>query len=223
MCPRITVVEPALNNFNAMNAVFPAQQPGGATPTQLALAEVLKHLKPASQQLDANVGPTYVVLATDGQPNGCDFAGGGTDQNAENQVYDAVKQITGTGTKLFAISLAGGDTMLQAHLDMVAMLGNTGSPPFSPMNKDDLVKTFEDIIGGAVGCDVRLNGKVTKGSECQGYVQVNGVDLPCNDPNGWSLKDEQTIQITGTACDSFKVDSQAQLHASFPCDVFIPD
>jgi hypothetical protein len=131
--------------------------------------------------------------------------------------------IANTGTKMFVISLAGDDMGLQAHLQQVAMIGNTGKPPFTPMNKDDLVKAFQEIIGGAVGCSVRLNGKVKAGSECLGYVNVNGVDLPCNDPNGWKLKDEQTVEITGTACDKFKSDTAAQLHANFPCSVFVPD
>ncbi|HEX2675194.1 MAG TPA: hypothetical protein VHM19_01105 [Polyangiales bacterium] len=225
MCPVLTIVDPALNNYNNMNAVFPNTEPGGSTPTQLALDQVSMRVSAQPQMLDKDQGPTYVVLATDGQPNGCGVTGGtmgGSDPAAEQAVYDQVTKIVGTGTKLFAISLAGNDANLQAHLDQVAMLGGTGKPPFTPMNRDDLVTTFQDIIGGA-GCEVKLSGKVTVGSECQGSVQINGTALTCNDPNGWKLKDEQTIQITGTACDDFRSNKQAQLHASFPCGVFIPD
>lgn len=221
-CPRLVVVEPMLNNFPNIDPAYPAAPLGGSTPTHKALEAVVTRLQNQPQTLDMpEVGPTYVVLATDGQPN--DFCGGTAAADPAGAVLAATQTIAATGTPLFVISLAGGDAALQAHLEQVAMAGGTGKPPFTPMSKDELVQTFQDIIGGAVGCDVRLNGKVTPGSECQGYVNIGGVDLPCNDPNGWRLKDEQTVEITGTWCDAFKADTSAMLHASFPCDVFKPD
>jgi hypothetical protein len=219
-CPRLVVVEPALNNFTAMDAAYPQQPLGGSTPTHKALDAVATRLTGQPVVLDQNIGPTYVVLATDGQPN--DFCANAS-PDAAAAVLQSATSIAATGTKMFVISLAGNDAALQAHLEQVAMIGNTGKPPFTPMNKDDLVKTFEEIIGGAVGCEVRLNGKVMLGSECQGYVKVNGNNLLCNDANGWRLKDEQTVELTGTACDAFKGDNMAQLIANFPCGVFVPD
>ncbi|HEX7476716.1 MAG TPA: hypothetical protein VF331_02815 [Polyangiales bacterium] len=53
-------------------------------------------------------------------------------------------------------------------------------------------------------------------------MSVNGKNLACNDPNGWHLRDAQTIELSGTACDAFKADVTAQLHAAFPCTVFTP-
>lgn len=222
-CPRLVIVEPMLNNFVNLDPAYPAMPLGGSTPTHRALEAIVTRLQTQPPVLDAvDVNPTYVVLATDGQPN--DFCGGvAASADPPGAVIAATQAIAATGTPMFVISLAGGDANLQAHLEQVAMAGGTGKPPFTPMNKDDLVKTFQDIIGGAVGCEVRLNGKVTPGSECLGYVQIGGVDLPCDDPNGWRLKDEQTVEITGTWCDMFKTDKSAMLHASFPCGVFRPD
>jgi hypothetical protein len=88
------------------------------------------------------------------------------------------------------------------------------------MNKADLIKAFQDIIGPVASCDVKLNGMVKMGSECKGSIQINGVELPCNDPNGWSLKNASTITIAGTACDTYKADSKTLLEANFPCDIF---
>ena len=221
-CPRLVVVEPTLNNFAAMDPAYPAAPLGGSTPTHNALDAVLTRVTTPAPSPDGIISPTYVVLATDGQPN--DMCSGGIGADASPLVLAAAQKIADTGTKMYVISLAGGDAALQAHLEQVAMIGGTGKPPFTPMSKDDLVKTFEEIVGGAVGCQIHLNGKVTLGSECSGYVNVGGAgDLPCNDPNGWHLKDEQTVEITGTACDAFKANKEASLHASFPCDVFTPD
>ena len=79
------------------------------------------------------------------------------------------------------------------------------------------------IIGGAVGCQVFLNGEVTPGMECLGYVEVNGMDVPCNDPNGWKLIDERTIELQGAACENFIASPEVTLRAGFPCGVFRPD
>ena len=224
MCPRLVKVDPALNNYNAINdpANYPAMPLGGSTPTHNALDAVLPFVATPPQTPDGTVSPIYVVLATDGQPN--DFCSGGIGADASALVLTAAQKIADTGTKMYVISLAGGDAALQAHLEQVAMIGGTGKPPFTPMNKADLLQTFQEIIGGAVGCEIRLNGKVTPGQECAGYVNIKGIgQLTCNDPNGWRLKDEQTIEITGTACEKFRATKDASLDANFPCDVFTPE
>jgi hypothetical protein len=86
------------------------------------------------------------------------------------------------------------------------------------MNKADLVQTFKDIVGSAPVCDVVLNGKVKPGIECMGQIRVNGVALPCNDPNGWALKDPSTVSIQGTACEEYRNNRSAILEADFPCE-----
>ena len=91
------------------------------------------------------------------------------------------------------------------------------------MTKDELVMTLATIIGGAIGCQVFLNGEVTAGMECRGYVQVNGVFLPCNDPDGWHLVDPSTIELTGKACTDFMSSPDVTLKAGFPCGVFRPE
>jgi hypothetical protein len=134
-----------------------------------------------------------------------------------------VQTLAAAGNKTYVMSLAGDDAALNAHLSQVAQAGMTGKPPFKPANKEQLIQVFRDIIGPGAACDIRLNGKVTMGSECKGKLQINGVDLPCNDPggNGWVLKDMSTISITGSPCDMLKMSDSAVLHADFPCDIFM--
>jgi hypothetical protein len=221
-CPNITIVGAALNNQPALAAMYPMTELGGSTPTHYALGTTMDGLLMANMQTpDGDKKPMYVVLATDGQPN--DFCNSAAMLNPEQEVINQVTRGAMAGIKTFVISLAGDDMALQAHLQQVAMAGGTGQPPFTPMNKDDLVSTFVQIIGGAIGCQVTLNGKVSPGGECMGYVQVNGANLPCNDPNGWHLKDERTVELQGSACMDFLNNPLAQLHADFPCGVFVPD
>lgn len=221
-CPRLATADPALDNFSTIDGMYPQQPLGGTTPTHQALQWANDNLVDTDTvSLDMDIGPQYVILATDGAPN--DFCDGGVGEDASSQVLDAANAAAAKGVKMFVISLAGDDPNLQAHLEQVADIGGTGEAPFTPMSKDDLVNVLTQIIGGAVGCDIALNGAIQPGQECSGIVEVNGVSLPCNDPNGWQLKNESTIELVGTACDDFKGNVDALLHADFPCGVFAPD
>jgi Mg-chelatase subunit ChlD len=221
-CPRIITIDPTLDNFAALDQAYPAMPLGGSTPTHSALQSVMDNVTMQVENApDQDIGPQYVVLATDGEPN--DLCSGDLALDVRPGVIAAVEQGAAAGVKTFVISLAGQDAALQAHLEQVAAAGNTGQAPFTPTSKDDLVAVLTEIIGGAVTCAVRLNGEVDAGAECRGTVEVNGNALPCNDPNGWRLLDASTIELTGQACDDFRVNPDALLRADFPCGVFRPE
>ena len=230
-CPRLVSVEPARNNFEAINMAYPLDPLGGSTPTDKALDAVIQHLpNMANVGPDVMISPTAVVLATDGEPNdlcggGGGFLGalGGGGVDVKGNVIRNVQTLAAAGNKTYVISLAGDDAGLNAHLQQVAQTGMTGKPPFVPASKEELIQVFRDIIGPGAACDIRLNGKVKMGSECKGKLQINGVDLPCDDPSGvgWVLKDESTISIVGSSCEMLKMSDAAVLHADFPCDIFV--
>lgn len=217
-CPRLVSVEPAKDNFMAIDAMYPKEPLGGSTPTHKAIQAVVGHLPQGGmQQLDTHVNPTIVVLATDGAPNDfCSMAFFPPDPSPE--VIQGVQQLAQNEVKTYVISLAGDDQNLTQHLTQVAAAGGTMKPPFLPTDKDSLVQAFKDIIGPETSCDVVLNGKVKPGIECMGKIEINGVQLGCNDPNGWMLKDPSTVTIQGTACQMYKMDQSSVLHADFPCE-----
>jgi hypothetical protein len=115
---------------------------------------------------------------------------------------------------------------------------NPDAKAFSPMAPDELANTLTLLVGGAIGCEVQLDGEVTVGRECLGTVQMNGNALPCcretggswmcnnaavTDASGWRLKDARTVELVGTECVNFLTATEASLEARFPCDVFSPD
>jgi hypothetical protein len=219
-CPRIISVEPKKDNYNDISMVFGTDPLGGSTPTDKALQAVISHLPMGGQPvLDGTVSPTIVVLATDGEPN--DYCNNDRMRDVKPDVIAAVKQLLAVNLKTYVISLAGDDTALNQHLVDVAAAGGTGKAPFIPMNKDQLIQTFRDIIGTGAACEFTLTGKVKMGLECMGKIEINGTALPCNNDNGWRLKDESTVTITGTACEMYKMNSAAVLHAEFPCEAQI--
>lgn len=229
-CPRLVTVEPALNNFAALDSLIPMLPPGGSTPTHKALAQVLSHLPAATMLPDGTVEPTYVVLATDGAPNdycrgmgGNPFGGVGADPIQE-EVVRLTTQMAAQGIPVYVISLAANDQRLSTHLADVARAGGTMKPAFTPQDKAQLVQTFLDIIGPEIGCVVKLTAGhgVMPNAACLGTVKLNDQALACDNDNGWRLIDSKTIEITGTACEEYKTQNNARLTAYFPCELQIP-
>jgi hypothetical protein len=219
-CPNVVSVPTALNNAMAITAMYPTMELGGSTPTHKALTQVVDGLLEQTASPDANLQPQYIVLATDGEPN--ELCANASGVNPQEEVIAQVTRAADENIKTFVISLAGDDAALMNHLVAVAEAGKTNNPPFSPMNKQDLVSTLGQIIGGAVGCEVFLNGKVMAGQECGGNVNVNGAPLACGDPNGWALRDASTLVLQGEACTKFLNDPYSMLTADFPCGTFSP-
>jgi hypothetical protein len=220
-CPRLITVDPALNNYNAIGVQYNYQNahPGGMTPTDKALAAAYASISTSSQSvLDLPHPPSKtVVLCTDGEPNDC---GNPLVFNTQGSI-DQVTAAANNGIKTYVVGVAV-TPQAQAFLDQLAQIGNTGATvAFSPTTKDELVKTLTEIIGGAVSCQVELNGKVTVGKECLGKVYLDSVELKCNDANGWKLADETHLELGGTACQKLQSDDTAMLSGKFPCGVIV--
>jgi hypothetical protein len=224
-CVQLVTVQPELNNHAALLAQYPTAPIASGTPTDKALDHVVTTL-PISNQMsgpDEISSPIYVVLATDGSPN--DMCGGGFGFGGPGQVEQRVVDVTTKGTEngmlMYVISMAGDDANLQAHLEQVAAATASKTPPFVPATQQELVKTFQDIVGGA-SCQIDLNGKVETGQECKGEVSLNGTKLDCGSDNGWRLVDPDTFSLTGSACSSF-TSQTSTVFASFPCEIFVLD
>ena len=245
-CPQlIELLPPKRGNAMAIDMTFPPTELGGSTPTDKAMAHVMDMLIPMIQQQGPDtkaMGPVYVILATDGAPNDICVGGLGGDGSVQRQgVVAAVDRGAQAGITTWVISLADGDPTLQAHLDEVARHGDPKNPmakTFTPTDPGALISTLSGLLGGAIGCNISLNGKVTEGLECSGTVMMGPNKLPCCQtpqgkgatcdgaptatPNGWRLNDPSTIELIGETCTEFLVGADSSLDAQFPCDVFIP-
>jgi hypothetical protein len=215
LCPRVIVVPPALDNYQAIAAAYPAEPTGASTPTHYALLDLQKRITAA-----ASSDPSFVLLATDGKPNLCDFHDGiPASVLTEQEAVDTVAQLATAGTKTYALSMAGDDADLQAHLQAVAQAGGTGSNVFSPSNQDALVDALTQIFGGTQSCAVKVEGTIVAGKECSGDVTLNGQPLACDAADGYRIgADKQTLELQGAACAALRREPESQLSASFACD-----
>jgi hypothetical protein len=218
-CPFPTdPIAPALDNLQAIQGSLPQVQPGMFTPAGIALDMIYDMINPDT--LDSDAGPNIVIFATDGEPNSCDNA----DPNYQPSI-DAVTKGHDKGIQTYVISLADATGMFHDHLQQLADIGagTKGAQLYEPTNPDELEANLQLLVGGAVGCDVALNGVVSMDHACDGRVTLNGTDLKCNSDDGWVLTDPRHIRLQGDACDTLKSSDSAMLDASFPCGVFTVD
>ena len=221
MCPiTATPINPALGNLAAISGAVGAQPPGQYTPTGAALDWVYDNMI-LGDTPDMVHGPQIVILATDGQPNSCDNPMTNYQPSLDALMKGKAKNVT-----TYVISLADAGTDFQTHLQQLADLGSPNGTGhlYQPSNREELAADLELLIGGAVGCDLALNGTVSQGKECDGsVVTLNGDKLECNGPDGWILADSRHIRVQGAACDRLKNNADAILTATFPCGVFSVD
>lgn len=225
MCPLTAdPILPALDNLAPIQGALGDAPPGMFTPTGAALDYVYRNLiEPASP--DEDMGKQIVVLATDGEPNSCDEAR--TDYEPSLQASELGKSM---GITTYVISLAGAQGEFHDHLQQLANLGagfdaqgGQQAMLYEPSTPEQLAAALETLIGGAVGCDIALNGDVNVNAACQGTVTLNNQPVACNDPNGWILLDSRHIRLQGSSCDQFKNDMNASFKANFPCSIFDPE
>ena len=221
-CPAVTTVAPALDNFAAISAVYSPADVIDDTPTGDSINKVIDDLDLAADP-DAKHEATVFVLATDGEPDRCEELDPQTEV-AKQEAIGAVQRAFKLGIRTYVISVGEG-TVSAEHQQAIANAG-LGNDPISGdaeywVAGDDrsLREALIAIVGGQVGCDISLNGKVGAGDPCQGKVMLNGDALKCDDPNGWELVDPEHIRLMGTACEDLKARDDAVLEVAFPCTV----
>jgi Mg-chelatase subunit ChlD len=243
-CPTLLEVQPALSNLAQISAAFPATEPGVGTPTGEALQTVVDRLPDYNEMLDASGAAPVVILATDGEPNGCigqsaatcDWLGdlanciasaASVPANYETTLA-AVRSAQAKNIPVWIISLADGLNAipdLQRTANIGAGLPEDASPGatiFAPQNGMELTNTISSLISQATSCNVSLSGTLDVPRACEGSVLMNGASLMCDDANGWRAVDSTHIELQGAACEMFKANPAVVLDARFPCDVIDP-
>ncbi|MEO6773684.1 MAG: vWA domain-containing protein [Kofleriaceae bacterium] len=196
----------ALNNAAAMTTLTSNHPPAGNTPTAAALGQAYADF--ATNPPPAG-SPAIVLLATDGDPNGCN---GGNDNNRSPNAATAAYT---SGIRTFIIGLANlNPAFLQTMANAGA--GTTNAPYYTANDPSSLVTAFNTIINGVISCDLTINQAVDPASAPNATVTLDGANLTYGtdwtlDPNG------MIIHIVGSACDTLKNTPNAMVDATFPC------
>jgi len=218
-CPLLTTVDPALDNYDPIDAVFDPAEPIDETPTGESLAAVAQDLADFQEE-----GPKGIVLVTDGEPDTCEQP---NPQEGQQVSLDAATQAFDLGITTYIISV--GNEVGADHLQEMANVG-VGKDPDDPMpapyyqalDAQQLVDAFEEIIGSFVSCDLIINGVVDlEEAACEGMVLLDGMPLECG--TDYELPDASTLRLLGEACATLQDGSQHTVDATWPCgSVYIP-
>jgi hypothetical protein len=141
----------------------------------------------------------------------------------------AVESIAAKGARVSVVSLLYADRQasdpVRAHAEARARATQLSAighgRAFASDRVDEIRAAIEQSVHQAVSCELHLKGKVADGLECEGAVLLNGRAIPCNDPDGYRLVDDHTLELTGDACESLRAEAKATVSATFPCDAFV--
>ena len=209
----------ALNNATAIDALITANPPNGSTPTAVWVTAVAADF---AANPPPSGSPPIILLATDGQPNGC-----GTNTNDNGASVTAAQAAYTGGVRLFIIGLAGIAPQFLQDMANAGVGMPVGQPPVARAARRSTPRAirralhgFNAIIGGVISCDLTISGQVDPSTASQGTVTLNGVTLQYGtdwtvDPNG------MVIHLMGAACNTLKTSSNPTVDASFPCGVIV--
>lgn len=218
-CPQLSQVPIALDNYDAINAVYEPAGPLGETPTGDAITALLPNLIAFNEP-----GPKAIVLATDGEPDTCRQP---NPQNGQGEAIQAAQNAFAQGVSLYIISV-GNEVGAQHQQDMAnagtgkPLDGSQGNSPYYPANDQAALQSaFLEIINGVRSCKLTLNGSVDPEHAGEGHVFVDGNEVPYQDPNGWQLNSPTEIELLGAACDAIQTGNHT-VTGSFGCGIIGP-
>jgi hypothetical protein len=203
----------------------------GGTPISAALEGALDWA--ASYQAAHPEERTVVILATDGEPNGCD-------ENYDHISQIAADALASSGVSTYAIGLqnADGTAINPDDMNQLAAAGGTEKAFFvsdGPTTSADLLAALNSIRGMAIACDFAMPASTTSGQKIDpnllnvSYTLSSGdaVDLTkvagasdCGSASSWYYDDEAAptrIMLCPAACDAVTNDAAPQIEILAGC------
>ncbi len=212
-CPGIIDVPIALDNRDAIDAVYAPERPEGDTPTGDAITAVTPGIVAFAEE-----GPKFIVLCTDGEPDTCEDG----DADGRPEALAAAQATFGQDVGIYVISV--GTNVGEDHLQDMANAGvglpiggAENAPYWQALDAQGLGEAFDTIINGVRSCILTVDGEIDPAKACDGTVRVDGVEIPCDDPDGWKLNSPTEIELQGDACDLIQSGDHT-VDATFPCD-----
>jgi hypothetical protein len=196
----------------------------GGTPTGETLRNLVGTFGKPNTNPDIIPPPRFVLLVTDGQPT-CPNGGGRDttqpDIDIANEAIDMLR-VQGVQTYVVGYNTTGpGNEMLASVLDGFATRGGTGDMMHRPVEDEQSLRdVLQKIAGDVVSCTFVLDKPPPRADYV--LVKVDGVQVNLNDPNGWQLVGDRTVELTGATCEKLKSDGAHNVDAEVRCQVVTP-
>jgi hypothetical protein len=240
-CPRLPVagdpfaasprVDFGLDNGSNIGntSVYPSSYPtdaGEDTPTGDSIDALVGLIQVSPPP---NEGPTIIVVATDGEPDSCEFPDPSNStqrDSARQEVVDAAAAAHRADIDVFVLWVGElNTTSTRDHLQDVANAGVDGTGTvWVGDDPASLSNAFQSIIGDSISCDIQIDkpfeDKEKACNDPESDVRLNDTPLSC--PDEWRVKPgaDDIIELVGSACTTFKSGSST-FTAEFPCGAIV--
>lgn len=204
----LQTVPRALNNYAAISGQLngAAPQPNGGTPTPEAINAMVAAFAATPPPAGS---PPVIVLATDGEPNGCN----GQNDTRPQSVAAAAASFA-AGIPVYVLAIAQNSQHFQDMANAGAGVAS-GATYYPVTNAAQLAAAFQTIINGVISCDLKLTSSIDQASAMNGTVTVNGTMLVYG--TDWDLVGGNIIRLKGAACTALKSSVNPAVSATFPC------
>jgi hypothetical protein len=183
----------------------------GITTLLLGIASNQSDISGPVLQSFANAGAGLPALAPPSSAQGAPLM--------PTDIYNQCNSVTGWNA-LF--TKAG----LQANqaLGTYAPSTTTNATVFSPNPTDvnDLTNQISSALAGVKSCSFDLQGKIKVDlpNASEGSVTIDGVSIPFDATNGWTMTSATELDLEGAACNTWRTTGM-DIKFKFPCDVII--
>lgn len=217
-CPALTVVDPALDNRDAIAVVYDAERPEADTPTGESIDAVVQALQAVTEP-----GAKYIILASDGEPDTCAQP---NPQEGQPEAVAAAQAAHAAGIDLFFLSVGSG-TISQAHMQDVANAGvgypiggDLNAPYYEAGDAEQLAAAFDEITSRMFSCELTVNGVIASDAETSGVIYLDSAQLTLHEQ--WEPIDESSFRLLGEACDAAQRAGEHTVTAHFGCESSAP-
>lgn len=216
-CPQLIVVDPALNNLDAISSEYNAAEPKSNTPTGESVDQVVRALRAYAEP-----GPKYIIIASDGLPDTCAVPKGSTGQP---ETVAAVQAAYAEGIEVYFLSVGSG-SLSQEHMQDVANAGiglpiggSQKAPFFQAADALQLTSAFDSITDQLLSCDLQVNGVIDSSAIPTGVIYLDGQPLTIDED--WRPIDETSFRLLGAACSTAQAAGPHTVTAHFACEAAV--
>ena len=217
------IIPTAPSNAAMIGQTLDAVMPAGGTPTPETLQTLVAEYANQTVGPDAAITLKYILLVTDGQPTCPNGNGSDVTQPDIDASNAAIEALTAAGVKTYVIGYdtnTPGNEMLAQVLDGFAQRGGTGEMMHYPVEDEaSLLAVLQGIASQLVSCSYELD---TAPSPDHVRVLLDGAQINLDDPNGWVLMGDRTVQIQGGACDQLRGTGAHSVEVTVECGVVPP-
>jgi hypothetical protein len=217
------IIPTAIDNADPIAQTLNMVMPAGGTPTPETLQTVLAEYANATVGPDQNVVLKYILFVTDGQPTCPNGAGMDVTQPDIDASNTAMEALTAAGVKTYVIGYdtnTPGNEMLAQVLDGFAQRGGTGAMMHTPVEDEaSLLAALQGIASTLVSCSYMLDMAPQADHV---LVKLDGAQINLNDPDGWVLVDDRTVQIQGAACAQLRSTGAHSVDVEVQCGIVPP-